>query len=337
MAAFLALNAVHVTAAWARSQSAGPGSGTNSFPAAPLSAQPGDTVAYAVPRNAPLADEEVILPQPLPPSAVAQYGRIMALQASGDYREADALISRLDDTTLVGPILADRYLSNNYISSRAELSSWLKQYGAQPAAPAIYTLLKQKSPRSAVLPPTPRPILLPETTMTAGAAARPSLEPDGASWRRIFMAGLNDWQRGDIAQAQPLFVRAANMNSISDDSRAAADFWAARAALRQQQPENYLNWLRLAAATNDTFYGMLAGRLLGEGFGGEDGDRDRRFLQLGGLAGGRDDHILQARNHRRRGALRTRGGGGEGKPRHEDGPKRRLCRLSRDGGQAQAN
>jgi hypothetical protein len=156
--------------------------------------------------------------------------------------------------------LADRYLSNNYISSRAELSAWLKQYGSQPAAPAIYTLLKQKSPRSAVLPPTPRPILLPETTMTAGAAAKPSLEPDAASWRRIFVAGLEDWQRGDIAQAQPLFVRAANMHSISDDSRAAADFWAARAALRQQQPEDYLNWLRLAAATDDTFYGMLAGR-----------------------------------------------------------------------------
>jgi soluble lytic murein transglycosylase-like protein len=267
MAAFLALNAVAVTAAWAGSQSTGSGSGTNSFPAAPPSAQPGDSVAYAIPRNAPLADEEVILPQPLPPSAVAQYGRIMALQASGEYRKADALISRLDDTTLLGPILASRYLSDNYISSHAELIAWLKQYGGQPAAPAIYTLLKQKSPRSAVLPATPRPILLPETTMTAGAAARPSAAPDAASWRRIFMAGLHAWQRGDIAQAQPLFVRAANMSRICDDSRAAADFWAARAALRQQQPEDYLNWLRLASETDDTFYGMLAARLLGEGFG----------------------------------------------------------------------
>jgi soluble lytic murein transglycosylase-like protein len=267
MAAFLALNAVTVTAAWARSQSTGSGSGTNSFPAAQLGAEPGDSVAYAVPRNAPLADQEVILPQPLPPSAVAQYGRIMALQARGEYRKADALISRLDDTTLVGPILADRYLSDNYISSRNELITWLKQYGSQPAAPAIYTLLKHKSPLSAVLPPTPRPILLPETTLTAGAAARPSAQGDGASWRRIFMAGLQDWQRGDIARAQPLFMRAANMHSISDDSRAAADFWAARAALREQQPEDYLNWLRLAASTDDTFYGMLAARLLGEGFG----------------------------------------------------------------------
>ena len=45
------------------------------------------------------------------------------------------------------------------------------------------------------------------------------------------------------------------------------DFWAARAALRLQQPEDYLNWLQQAANTNDSFYGMLAGRLLGQGFG----------------------------------------------------------------------
>ncbi len=267
LAALIALNTVPVTAAWARSQNSGSGPGTNSPPAAPVSAEPGDSVAYAVPRNAPSADEEVILPQPLPPSAVAQYGRILTLQTQGHMREADTLISRLDDASLVGPILAQRYLSDNYISSIAELTAWMAQYATQPSAPAIYTLLAKKSPRHASLPAAPQPALLPEVTMVAGAAAKPSLQCDGNAWRRIFMSGLNDWQRGDISTAQPLFIRAANMNNISDDDRAAADFWSARAALRLQQPEDYLNWLRQASATSDTFYGMLAGRLLGEGFG----------------------------------------------------------------------
>jgi len=265
LAALLALT-VPVTAAWGKPQSAGSGLGANTSPAAPVSATLGDSVAYAVPRNAPLAGEEVILPQPLPPSAVAQYGRILALQEQGDYHEADTLISRLDDPTLLGPILADRYLSDNYRSSAAELSAWMAQYGNQPAAPAIYALLRKKAPH-AQLPAAPQSALLPETTLTAGAAARPSLAPESFAWRHIFMSGLNDWQHGNIAAAQPLFVRAANMNDISDDDRAAADFWSARAALRLQQPEDYLNWLRQAAATDDTFYGMLAGRLLGEGFG----------------------------------------------------------------------
>jgi soluble lytic murein transglycosylase-like protein len=57
------------------------------------------------------------------------------------------------------------------------------------------------------------------------------------------------------------------MQNISADDRAAADFWSARAALRLQRPVEYLNWLTQAAMADDTFYGMLAGRLLGQGFG----------------------------------------------------------------------
>jgi soluble lytic murein transglycosylase len=265
LAVFLALT-VSVTAAWAGPDNSGSGAGANPSPAA-ASATLGDSVAYAVPRNAPLAGEEVVLPQPLPPSAVAQYRRILALQAQGSYREADTLIGRMDDTTLSGPILADRYLSNDYTSTPAELSAWMTQYGSEPQAPAIHALLAKKAPHAAAAAAAPQSALLPETTLTAGAAARPSVEPYSASWRRLFMSGLQDWQNGKVAEAQPLFVRAANMDGISEDDRAAAEFWSARAALRLQQPEDYLNWLHLASTTNDTFYGMLAGRLLGQGFG----------------------------------------------------------------------
>ena len=266
-AAFLAFNTVPVAVALARSPNSGAGTGTNSSPTAPAIATDGNSVAYAVPRNAPLPDEEVVLPQPLPPSALAQYGRILALQDQGYYRAADAMIGRLDDTTLVGPILADRYLSSNYITSAAELKSWLAQYAGQPAAPAIYALLQKKAPRDAKSVAIPQLSLLPETTLTPSGAAKPSLVPDSGIWRHVFMRGLADWQNGDVAAAQPIFIRAANMNNISDDDRAAAAFWSARAALRLQNPEDYLNWLHEASMANDTFYGMLAGRLLGQGFG----------------------------------------------------------------------
>jgi soluble lytic murein transglycosylase len=271
-AALLVLNTAPGAVAWARSQSLGTGPGTNSSTATPAiatntSGGAADTVAYAVPRDAPLPDMEVVLPQPLPPSALAQYGRILTLQDHGDFKAADEMIGRLDDTTLLGPILADRYLSSDYISSVPELKSWLAQYGSQPAAPAIYALLREKSPGTAASLPSPMLSLLPETTLTPEGAARPSLVPDNSAWRRIFMRGLNDWQVGDIAAAQPLFVQAAEMGNISDDDRATADFWSARAALRLQQPEDYLNWLHEASMADDSFYGMLAGRLLGQGFG----------------------------------------------------------------------
>jgi soluble lytic murein transglycosylase-like protein len=195
------------------------------------------------------------------------YQRIIALQAAGDYAGADDLINRLDDTTLVGPILADRYLNPSYHATTAQLLDWYGQYNNQPEAVDIYNLLHRKLPRSADAPLAPSVALLPETTITAGSAARPVSAPDSFAWHRLFMLGLADWQRGNYADAGSIFARCAQMDQITPDDAAGGAFWAARAALRQEQPEAYLNWLHQAAAAPDTFYGMLAGRLLGQGFG----------------------------------------------------------------------
>jgi soluble lytic murein transglycosylase-like protein len=207
-----------------------------------------------------------VLPQPLPPSAVAQYQRILLLQDEGDFAEADRLISRLDDTTLLGPVLADRYLNTNYRASNAELLSWYEQYNNQPAAAAIYALMQKKFSRAS-LPLAPQSSLLPEDTQGGFRSFHPTISGDSAGWRAVFVAGLTDWRRGDIAAAAPLFAQASSMSGASDDDVSAGAFWAARAALRLQQPAQYLTWLHSAASNPDTFYGMLAGRLLGQGFG----------------------------------------------------------------------
>jgi soluble lytic murein transglycosylase-like protein len=265
VAAFVAFSTVDATVAAAKPHAVGAGTGNTPTNTASDSAY-GSSVAYAVPRNAPSGDVEIILPQPLPPSAVAQYQRILALQDAGDTKGADGLIARLDDTNLVGPILADRYLSANYRSTPSELLDWYGQYGNQPAAPQIYQLLLRKLPRGSAKPPAPQAVLLPEVTMTT-SAARPNLGTDSPAWRHAFLAGLAAWRKGNVAGAEPYFIRAATMDNISADDAAAGEFWAARAALRQLQPEEYLNWLQQAAGTGDTFYGMIAGRLLGQGFG----------------------------------------------------------------------
>ncbi len=222
-------------------------------------------MAYAVPRNAPSPGDEVILPQPLPPSAVAQYQRILALQDQGAYAEADQLISRLQDTSLVGAVLAARYLAPSYHPTTSQLRNWYSQYSGQPAAAAIYKLLAKRVRPGTLTPP--QTVLLPEQTHISAASVKPARMSDLPAWRHAFTNGLADWQRGDIAAAAPLFVQAANVAGASDDDRAAGAFWAARAALRLQQPVDYLNWLRTAAASPDSFYGIIAGRLLGQGFG----------------------------------------------------------------------
>jgi soluble lytic murein transglycosylase-like protein len=261
--AFLALNAVPGTAA-----AGSPTYGTDAGAQPPAAnATQSETVAYAVPRNAPSPGTEIVLPQPLPPSAVAQYRRIIALQEAGDYQAADGLISRLDDPTLLGAILAARYLKTDYGSSPQELSAWLLQYGSEPDAPAIYALLQRKAPSLARTIGAPRLALLPETTLTPGGAEKPSAPPENAAWRRVFARGIADWRDGEVAAAEPDFTRAASMNGIPERDRAAAAFWAARAALRLQRPSDYLDWLSEAAKADGSFYGMLAARLLGQGSG----------------------------------------------------------------------
>ena len=261
-----ALGLVAPTSASAKSPDMGQGQGTIQPPTAPLSAMNGESVAYAIPRNAPSGEVEVTLPQPLAPSDVALYKRILQLQDSGAYAEADKLIARLDDNSLVGSVLAARYLSPDYVTSPAELTAWWAKYADEPEAAEIYQLMQHKLSRAS-LPPAPQTALLPETTITAGAAAMPVYAPDSTLWHARFMTGLEAWERGDLVSAGKIFAATAQLPGISDDDRAASQFWAARAALRQQQPEQYLDWLHQAAWASSTFYGMLAGKLLGQGFG----------------------------------------------------------------------
>ncbi len=262
----LALGLVDSTSAMAKSPDTGRGPGLTPTPSTQHSAASGDEFAYAVPRNAPSPDVEVVLPEPLPPSAVATYKRIFTLQNDGSYAQADRLISRLSDPLLLGPVLAARYLSNNYISSPDELRNWYAHYSDQPEAPAIYGLMRHKMPWRS-LPAAPTVAFLPEQTTAAGGAAPPVTTSDDSDWRRRFDYALADWKSGALSEAATEFADTATMSDISDDHRAASEFWAARAALRRHRPEAYLSWLQQAASTGGTFYGLLAGRLLGQGFG----------------------------------------------------------------------
>jgi len=84
----------------------------------------------------------------------ALYRRIFALQRDGRWREADALISRLEDDVLLGTVLAQRYLHpTRYVSSGEELRRWLDSYADLPDAAVIHQLAQARSPRSVAVPP----------------------------------------------------------------------------------------------------------------------------------------------------------------------------------------
>jgi len=95
-------------------------------------------------------------------------------------------------------------------------------------------------------------LILSATTETAAYAPV-------ADWN----AGLAAWRLGRLDEARGRFQSVARSPGQSPWVKSAAAFWAARVELRAKRPQNYVYWLRIAAETPRTFYGILARRLLG--------------------------------------------------------------------------
>jgi soluble lytic murein transglycosylase-like protein len=77
------------------------------------------------------------------------------------------------------------------------------------------------------------------------------------------MAGLAAWRLDFPELAATNFEQAARATMASPSIRAAGAFWAARAHRRYGDTAAYWPWMRRAAAEARTFYGLLAGRVLG--------------------------------------------------------------------------
>jgi soluble lytic murein transglycosylase-like protein len=76
-------------------------------------------------------------------------------------------------------------------------------------------------------------------------------------------AGLAAWRLGQCTEAGAAFQRAAYAAGNAE-LRAAAFYWAGRAALRCRQPQQSTELLRAAAKNDETLYGMLAAEQLGQ-------------------------------------------------------------------------
>jgi soluble lytic murein transglycosylase-like protein len=92
------------------------------------------------------------------------------------------------------------------------------------------------------------------------AADRSGTRVPEAHW----LAGLAAWRLARHEVAARHFEAAAREKGASSWMVAAAAFWAARTHLVNRAPEKVHRWLEVAAAHPRTFYGILAGRLLGQ-------------------------------------------------------------------------
>ncbi|PZO82086.1 MAG: hypothetical protein DI626_10365, partial [Micavibrio aeruginosavorus] len=97
---------------------------------------------------------------PLAGGQMAIYRDIFRLQAAGLNDQADTLIRTLKDKSLMGHVLAQRYLHHSYKAQFAELKNWLQSYADHPDADRIAKLASARAPQG-------QRVDLPETSYTA--------------------------------------------------------------------------------------------------------------------------------------------------------------------------
>ena len=98
----------------------------------------------------PFQDMPKDLPQPLSDADVARYQQIFDLQLQKKWKEADKLISKLENDLLLGRVLSQRYLHpTGWRSTYKQLRGWLNKYNDHPAASRISWLAKKRRPANA--------------------------------------------------------------------------------------------------------------------------------------------------------------------------------------------
>jgi soluble lytic murein transglycosylase-like protein len=87
---------------------------------------------------------------------VDRYRTIFALQEDGRWREANALVRRLQNRRLMGHVLAQKYLHpTKYRSKYKELRQWMAKYADHPQARQIHRLAVLRQPKGAQAPKPP--------------------------------------------------------------------------------------------------------------------------------------------------------------------------------------
>ncbi|MDE2229018.1 MAG: lytic transglycosylase domain-containing protein [Alphaproteobacteria bacterium] len=205
------------------------------------------------------------LPYVLSGADAERYRLIELLQRTGQWRAADREIGLLKDRLLLGHILAQRYLHPRYRTTYDELAAWLDAHADEPDAKAIYALAVKRAPANAQpRRPVGGVVVVPAVGESAAEAhlthgsGEASASPHG-----LWQAGLAAWRSGHLDEAHKEFSTLAKAPGQSRWTTSAAAFWTARVALRTRRPQEVAYWLGIAAKHPQTFYGLLARRLLG--------------------------------------------------------------------------
>ena len=222
----------------------------------------------------------------LSPMDARAYRETFAATARGDFDAADQSLARAKDRSLTGHVAFQRLMHPTaYRAEYDELVDWLKVYGDHPGAERIYALALKRKPAGAPDPKAPAFLEVSRTWARVESAASLAGGPAGPDRDRAareayysgdparaltlapaagnaWIAGLSAWRLGRYEEARGFF-RAVAVDETEDEwLRAGGAFWAARASRALGDTAQAAAFLRMAAKTPHSFYGMIAQRAL---------------------------------------------------------------------------
>jgi hypothetical protein len=214
-------------------------------------------------------------PRPLSVDDARAYASAFEAVDQGDFVGAEITASEIKDKSLLGYISFRQLMHPTaHKASFDELCTWLTRFKDLPLAEKVFSLASKRRPADAVIePPVPEVAGLNSFRSEITKPAREAFYSGDA--KRAYtlavqvgerwIAGLSAWRLGDYAQARDYFGQLARDEGEDAWTRSAGAYWAARAADRLGDSKGSRGYLKVAAATPQTFYGMLAERQLQTG------------------------------------------------------------------------
>jgi soluble lytic murein transglycosylase-like protein len=211
-------------------------------------------------------------PRPLSASDVRAYQAAFQASDEGDFVGAEISATGLSDKSLLGYISFRQLMHPTaHKASFEELCGWLLRFRDLPAAEKVFSLASKRKPADAAQePPVPEVAGLNSARSEVTFPARDAFYSGdvkrayelamnvGDRW----IAGLSAYRLKDYVNAQDYFAQVARDEEEDAWLRAAGAYWAARTSATLGDLAESKVYLRLAAQSPQTFYGMIAERQL---------------------------------------------------------------------------
>jgi soluble lytic murein transglycosylase-like protein len=197
----------------------------------------------------------------------------------GDFIDAQMQASSVKDKSLLGYLTFSQLMHPTaHKAAFDELTDWLARFRDLPVADRIFSLAAKRKPADAPDPPQPAIVIGTDASRIATPPAaseraqkardaffagdvQRALDLAPAAGERL-IAGLSAFRLARYDRAEGYFAELARDQGQDAWTRSEGAFWAARSADARGEHDKATIYLRAAAQSPDTFYGMIAERKL---------------------------------------------------------------------------